>query len=156
MDGSDYATIIADTQSSGDTSLLQDYAFKPVQARSVRINAHGNTTNDWNSTTEVVPAGCGVAIEAPDESVLTEKPGSGLFGLAPEKTPGKIVDLTGRHVTTPADDDGDGTSDSVHVNELAAGWTDPATGGMVFRVTPAGAKTSANTSCTRKARSGAS
>lgn len=59
-------------------------------------------------------------------------------------------------MTTPADDDGDGKADSVYENELAAGWTDPrffytdpATGGMVFRVTPAGAKTSKNTSYTR-------
>lgn len=59
-------------------------------------------------------------------------------------------------MTTPADDDGDGKADSVYENELAAGWTDdryfytdPTTGGMVFRVTPAGAKTSKNTNYTR-------
>ena len=44
----------------------------------------------------------------------------------------------------------------MYENELAAGWidpryfyTDPATGGMVFRSTPAGAKTSKNTKYTR-------
>ncbi|RJE78691.1 polysaccharide lyase family 7 protein [Paracoccus sp. JM45] len=54
------------------------------------------------------------------------------------------------------DDDGDGIYDSVYENELASGWTDPrffltdpATGGMVFRTTPAGARTSANTHYTR-------
>lgn len=154
--GTDFTTVIADRQSGGETLELEEYSFEPVQARYVRINASGNTSNDWNSITEVVATGCGVAVEKPAQPVLTEKAGSGLFGLDPEKSPGENFDLTGWYVTTPADDDGDGKSDSVYENELAAGWTDPryfytdpVTGGMVFRVTPAGAKTSQNTSYTR-------
>lgn len=156
VDGETFTTIVEDRQSGGETLDLEDYAFDPVQARYVRINGNGNTSNDWNSITEVVATGCGVAVEAPDQPVMTEKEGSGMFGLDPEKTPGENFDLSGWYITTPADDDGDGKADSVYENELAAGWTDPryfytdpATGGMVFRVTPAGAKTSANTSYTR-------
>ncbi len=156
VDGDTFTTIVGDRQSGGQTLDLEDYAIDPVKARYVRINGNGNTSNDWNSITEVVATGCGVAVEKPDQPVITEKLGSGLFGLDPAKTPGENFDLTGWYVTTPADDDGDGKADSVYENELAAGWTDPrffytdpATGGMVFRVTPAGAKTSKNTSYTR-------
>lgn len=156
VDGVTYQPVLGDRVSGGTSVELEDYSFDPAQARYVRINGNGNTSNDWNSITEVVATGCGVAIDAPNQPVITEKLGSGMFGLDPEKSPGENFDLSGWYVTTPADDDGNGTSDSVYENELAAGWTDPryfytdpATGGMVFRVTPAGAKTSKNTSYTR-------
>ncbi|MEM9682689.1 MAG: polysaccharide lyase family 7 protein, partial [Pseudomonadota bacterium] len=156
LDGTVFTSLIEDRQSGGQTVDFEDYAFEPMQARYVRVNANGNTSNDWNSITEVAATGCGVAVEKPDQPVITEKLGSGLFGLDPEKSPGENFDLSGWYITTPADDDGDGKADSIYENELAAGWTDPryfytdpATGGMVFRVTPTGAKTSANTSYTR-------
>ncbi|MFW2589741.1 polysaccharide lyase family 7 protein [Sagittula sp. SSi028] len=156
VDGESYSQIIAEQQSSGETLDLEAYDMAPVQARYLRINGNGNTSNDWNSITEAAVTGCGVAVEKPDQPVITEKLGTGMFGLDPEKSPGENFDLLGWYVTTPADDDGNGISDSVYENELAAGWTDPryfytdpATGGMVFRVTPAGAKTSKNTSYTR-------
>ncbi|WP_211300998.1 polysaccharide lyase family 7 protein [Aliiruegeria haliotis] len=155
-DGTTFETRIPTRQSGGTTLDLEPYDFDDTAARFVRIVANGNESNDWNSIVEVAAFGCGVAVEKPEQPVLTERKGSGLFGLDPDKTPGENFDLTGWYVTTPADDDGDGKSDSVYENELAAGWTDPryfytdpATGGMVFRVTPAGAKTSANTSYTR-------
>ncbi|WP_323767437.1 polysaccharide lyase family 7 protein [Marinovum sp.] len=155
-DGETFQTVIAPRQSGGTTTELESYEIDPVRAQYLRILANGNEANDWNSIVEVEARGCGVAVEKPDQPVLTERQGPGLFGLDPEKTPGENFDLSGWYMTTPADDDGDGISDSVYENELAAGWTDPryfytdpATGGMVFRVTPAGAKTSANTSYTR-------
>ena len=77
---------------------------------------------------------------------MTERKGTGIFGLHTDRPPSENFDLSGWYVTTPADDNGDGKSDSVYENEQAAGWTDsrfiytdPATGGMVFRSTPAGA-----------------
>ncbi len=155
-DGVDYQTIIAERQSGGTTLAFEAYDFDDVKAQFVRIASNGNESNDWNSIVEVAAYGCGVAVQKPEKPVLTERKGAGLFGLDPQKTPGENFDLSGWYVTTPADDDGDGKSDSVYENELAAGWTDPryfytdpATGGMVFRVTPAGAKTSKNTSYTR-------
>lgn len=155
-DGTEFQTILPVQQSGGATGDLEPYAFDAVQAQFVRITANGNESNDWNSIVEVAAYGCGVAVDKPDQPILTERAGGGMFGLDPAKSPGENFDLTGWYITTPADDDGDGKSDSVYENELAAGWTDPrffytdpATGGMVFRVTPAGAKTSANTSYTR-------
>ncbi|MFY0596645.1 MAG: polysaccharide lyase family 7 protein [Cognatishimia sp.] len=155
-DGVSWKTVIAERQSGGGVLGLEGYVFDPIQAQFVRIVGNGNTSNDWNSLTEVVASGCGFAVAAPDQPILTAKRGTGLYGLDPTKSPGENFDLLGWYMTTPADDDGDGRSDSVYENELSAGWvdpryfyTDPVTGGMVFRVTPAGAKTSENTSYTR-------
>ncbi|MBT0959338.1 polysaccharide lyase family 7 protein [Alphaproteobacteria bacterium KMM 3653] len=155
-DGTDYQTVIPQGQSAGETADFEVTELPPVQAQFVRIVSNGNESNEWNSIVEVAATGCGTAVEKPDQPVLTERRGNGLFGLRADQTPGQNFDLLGWYVTTPADDDGDGKSDSVYENDLAAGWTDkrffytdPATGGMVFRSTPAGAKTSANTSYTR-------
>jgi hypothetical protein len=155
-DGEAYTTFVAERQSNGESTDLETLTFEPVQAQYLRIIAKGNEANEWNSLVEVKAGGCGVAVEKPAQPVLTKRVGTGLYGLDPSKSPGENFDLLGWYMTTPADDDGDGKSDSVYENELAAGWTDPrffytdpVTGGMVFRVTPAGAKTSENTSYTR-------
>jgi hypothetical protein len=156
IDGQEFRNILSKGQSSGKTADLEVYAFEPIQAQFLRISADGNDSNEWNSIVEVKATGCGVRVEKPSEPVLTARQNTGLFGLDPSKKPGENFDLLGWYVTTPADDNNDGKSDSVYENELAAGWTDeryfytdPTTGGMVFRVTPAGAKTSKNTQYTR-------
>lgn len=143
-------------QSGGATLDLEPYDIGAVTAQYVRIISNGNESNDWNSIVEVQAYGCGALVDAPAQPILTERRGQGMFELRVDRTPGENFDLTGWYITTPADDDGDGKADSVYENELAAGWTDPryfytdpATGGMVFRSTPAGAKTSANTNYTR-------
>ena len=155
-DGRFYQTIVKSRQSEGASLEFESYEFSDKKAQFVRIISHGNESNDWNSIVEVAAFGCGEFVAKPETPILTERQGHGMFGLKPELSPGENFDLSGWYVTTPADDDGDGKSDSVYENELAAGWTDPryfytdpATGGMVFRVTPAGAKTSKNTSYTR-------
>jgi hypothetical protein len=154
--GSDFISVVSPRQSAGASLDLEPDAFDAVNAQFIRINGNGNESNDWNSIVEVVAYGCGVPVEKPATPVLTERKGRGVFGLRVDKTPGENFDLSGWYVTTPADDDGDGKADSVYENELAAGWTDkrffytdPATGGMVFRSIPAGAKTSKNTNYTR-------
>ena len=155
-DGTTFQTVVTARQSGGLSLDFEPYEFEEVQARYVRIEGNGNESNDWNSVVEVAAMGCGVAVEKPDTPILTERQGTGMFGLKTDRTPGENFDLLGWYITTPADDDGDGKADSVYENELAAGWTDPryfytdpATGGMVFRSTPAGAKTSKNTNYTR-------
>ena len=154
--GSDYESLVPERQSSGTTLDFESYVFDTVQAQYIRINGNGNEANDWNSVTEVAILGCGEPVEKPSAPVLTERKGQGVLGLRVDKSPGENFDLSGWYVTTPADDNGDGKADSVYENELSAGWTDgryfytdPATGGMVFRSTPAGAKTSKNTNYTR-------
>jgi len=156
VDGSDYQELVAARQSEGTTLDFESYEFNSVSAQFIRVVSNGNESNDWNSIVEVAAFGCGQPVEKPVTPVLTKRQGAGMFGLRIDQAPGENFDLAGWYVTTPADDDGNGKSDSVYENELAAGWTDsryfytdPATGGMVFRSTPAGAKTSKNTKYTR-------
>ena len=81
--------------------------------------------------------------------------GAGGFGLSPDLAPGRNFDLLGWYLSTPADDDKDGRSDRIAEVELARGATDERyfftadDGGMVFRATVAGARTSNNTRYTR-------
>ncbi len=154
--GTDYQPVVAKRQSSGGTLELDPVELEKTEAQFIRIDAFGNEDNDWNSIVEVAAFGCGDPVEKPATPILTERKGTGLFNLKVNVPPGENFDLSGWYVTTPADDDGDGKADSVYENELVAGWTDPryfytdpATGGMVFRSTPAGAKTSKNTNYTR-------
>lgn len=80
---------------------------------------------------------------------------AGGFGLSPDLPPGKNFDLLGWYLNTPADDNHDGVSDRFSETELARGVEDERyfytgdDGGMVFRATTGGAKTSKNTRYTR-------
>ena len=155
-DGQNFKELVPPQQSSGTSLELETYEFEAVKAQFVKLLSNGNASNDWNSVVEVVASGCGVAVQKPAQAIVTERKGQGVMGLRADLSPGENFDLAGWYVTTPADDNNDGKSDSVMENELAAGWTDsryfytdPATGGMVFRSTPAGAKTSKNTKYTR-------
>jgi len=80
---------------------------------------------------------------------------SGGYGLSPDLPPGRNFDLLGWYLNTPADDDGNGLSDRFSEVELARGVTDDRyfwtadDGGMVFRATIEGARTSKNTRYTR-------
>ena len=156
-DGQTYATVRPSGETGGQTVEFERYDMAPVPAQYVRIMGTGNESNAWNSIVEINVVGCGETVDAPAAPVLTpRRSAGGMFGLDPLAAPSANFDLTGWYVTTPADDDGDGKSDSVYENELAAGWTDPryfftdpATGGMVFISTTDGAKTSANTNYSR-------
>ena len=80
---------------------------------------------------------------------------AGGYGLSPDLPPGKNFDLLDWYLNTPADDDSNGISDRFSEVELAKGVTDERyfytaeDGGMVFRATIGGAKTSKNTQYTR-------
>ena len=85
--------------------------------------------------------------------IITSRAGG--HGLSPDLPPGSNFDLLGWYLSTPSDDDRDGKSDRLSEVELAKGETDERyfftadDGGMVFRATVDGAKTSSNTSNTR-------
>lgn len=80
---------------------------------------------------------------------------AGGYGLSPDLPPGKNFDLLDWYLSTPADDDNNGISDRFTERELAAGKIDERyfytadDGGMVFRATIGGARTSKNTNYTR-------
>ena len=85
--------------------------------------------------------------------ILTSSAGG--YGLSPDLPPGRNFDLLGWYLNTPGDVDNDGVCDRFPERELAAGATDERyfytaeDGGMVFRATIAGARTSKNTRFTR-------
>ena len=97
------------------------------------------------------------AVDAPqvDTSARIISSRSGGYGLSPDLPPGRNFDLLGWYLSTPADDDRDGKSDRITEVQLARGATDERyfftadDGGMVFKATVAGARTSANTRYTR-------
>jgi len=70
-------------------------------------------------------------------------------------TPASKFDLLGWTISVPVDEDGNGKSDQIKENELAAGYTNSdffylaSDGGMVFKSPVKGAKTSKNTTYTR-------
>jgi poly(beta-D-mannuronate) lyase len=90
-----------------------------------------------------------------ETSVRVISSGSGGYGLSPDLPPGRNFDLLDWYLNTPADDDNNGISDRFSERELASGKTDERyfytaeDGGMVFRATIGGAKTSKNTLFTR-------
>lgn len=51
-DGTNYTTVF-DGRSNGKTDALESFSFAPVNARYIRYNGSGNTSNEWNSITEV-------------------------------------------------------------------------------------------------------
>ncbi|MBT8082800.1 MAG: polysaccharide lyase family 7 protein [Gammaproteobacteria bacterium] len=93
--------------------------------------------------------------EEADTSARIISSRAGGYGLSPDLPPGRNFDLLGWYLSTPADDDKDGKSDRISEAELARGDIDERyfftaeDGGMVFRATVAGAKTSKNTRNTR-------
>lgn len=156
VDGNAFTEVVSSRKSAGLSLEPELYDFDDTRAHYIKIISNGNASNDWNSIVEVLAYGCGVAVTKPEVPLVTKRKGQGLFDLHLERPPGENFDLTAWYVTTPADDNGDGKADSVYENELANGWTDSryfytdrATGAMVFRSTPAGAKTSKNTKYTR-------
>ncbi|QUS36334.1 polysaccharide lyase family 7 protein [Falsirhodobacter algicola] len=149
-DGDSWTPVIADAQSGGTTSAIERTDFDPVEARYVRVTGQGNEAGGWNSLLEVQLFGCGSAEIAAtgDGSDVASAAGKGIHGLRTDAPPSENFDLSMWKLTLPADLDNDGKVDEVEENQLQ-GWsderffyTDPATGGMVFRTVPSGTTTS--------------
>jgi hypothetical protein len=75
QDGKTWEKVITQQNSSGQTNGLERYDFKEVEARYVRLTGYGNTSNKWNSLTELQAVDCNVvtcsADEVPAVPVLT-------------------------------------------------------------------------------------
>ncbi len=149
-DGSSWQTAVEQRPSSGTTVTIERYDFNDVIARYVRISGFGNDSNDWNSIVEAQPWGCGFGeIETTgDGSDTPEARGESIYGLATLLPPSENFDLSGWKITLPYDMDSDGRADEISETDLAGGWqdldvfyTDPVSGGMVFRTTGGGAST---------------
>ncbi|MFK8014644.1 MAG: polysaccharide lyase family 7 protein [Gammaproteobacteria bacterium] len=151
-DGVTFESLLADQQSSGQTMSFERYDTPDTPAQYIRIDNFGNSQNTDNSIIEFTAFGCTLdtATAVLESSNVTEAD----FALDPSLPPGSNFDLLGWALDTPADLDGDGRSDRTSERDLDGGFTDGfiftgPSGGMVFRSTIGGARTSTNTSFTR-------
>lgn len=83
--GSTWTDVTGDLVSSGMTNELERYAFTPVNARYVRLLCSGNSTNNWNSPTEIR-----IRYNTPD----------GILPIDIADSDAPVFDLSGRRVAT--------------------------------------------------------
>lgn len=151
LDGETYEDLIPRTESAGKTTAIQRFDFDDMEARYVKVTGLGNEGSEWNSILEIQPYGCGDGMIEPtgDGSDSGEYSNKGLYDLFTDVPPSENFDLTGWKITVPYDKNGDGKVDEIEEIALNEGWqdpevfyTDPVTGGMVFRTIPDGFTTS--------------
>lgn len=151
-DGANFESLLANQQSSGETTSFERYDTPDTPAQYIRIENHGNSVNLDNSIIEGTAFGC--TLDTATAAFESGNVDAADFALDSGAPPGSNFELLSWKLNTPADLDGNGISDSPSETDLDNGFTDgffftgPA-GGMVFRSTIDGAKTSANTSYTR-------
>ena len=151
-DGVTFESLLDNQQSSGETQSFERYDTPDTPARYVRIENHGNSLNADNAIIEGTAFGC--TLDSPNPVFESGNVSASDFALDPAQPPGSNFDLLSWKLNTPADLDGNGLSDQTSETDLDNGFTDGyfftgPTGGMVFRSTIEGAKTSANTRYTR-------
>ena len=151
-DGDTFRSSLVDQNSSGETDSFEYYEVSSEIARYVRIEGYGNSVSAENAILEATVFGCTLDTETPVSEVSNVNPGD--FGLNPSLPPGSNFELLSWKLNTPGDDDGNGLSDTASETDLDNGFVDQyfytgPDGGMVFKSTIAGAKTSANSTYTR-------
>ncbi|MGP6089614.1 polysaccharide lyase family 7 protein [Antarctobacter jejuensis] len=156
LDGETYVPVLGDTTTKGGTTAIERVDIEDVEARYLRVIGLGNEKSAWNSVLEVQAFGCGsgAIMATGDGSDVARVAGVGAFGLKTDVPPSENFDLSRWKITLPVDRDGNGKVDEIEETALQ-GWqdteffyTDPATGGMVFRAVPGG-KTTQNSSYVR-------
>jgi len=151
-DGVNFESLLVDQQSSGETQGFERYDTPDTPAQFIRVETHGNSLNSDNAIIEGTAFGCTL-----DTATAVFEDGNVVpadFALDPALPPGSNFELLSWKLNTPADLDGNGISDTASETDLDNGFTDGffftgPDGGIVFRSTIAGAKTSANTNYTR-------
>ena len=149
--GNRYNNVRGDSlESSGTSTAIERFDFNDRKARYIKFIGLGNSSNDWNSIVEIQPWGCGSGeIESTgDGSDAVEQAKISIYGFDTDAAPAENFDLRNWKITLPVDEDLDGRADEISEANVAAGWTDerffytdPVTGGMVFRVVGTGATT---------------
>ena len=144
VDGIEYTSVIPRTQSGGTTTAIERFDMDDTVAQFVRITGLGNSSNAWNSIVETQIYGCGLnEIESTgDGTEAATVSGTSPLGFDLAAAPSSNFDLSDWKITIPPDLDGDGRADEIGETDLAGGWadndyfyTDPVSGGMVFRST---------------------
>ena len=99
--GTTWTDATGNLTSSGMTNELERYAFTPVSARYVRLLCSGNSTNNWNSPTEVRirfeddPDGIGAIRN--DDPITPFRENNGQYSMF-----NAIYDLAGRRISAEA------------------------------------------------------
>lgn len=148
-DGETFTEILPDTTTQGGTTAIERVDVPATEARYLRVIGLGNEGSEWNSVLEVQAFGCGSGEMAAtgDGSDVAQVAGVSAYGLKTDVPPSENFDLTRWKITLPADLDGNGKVDEIKENDLQGYsnpeyfYTDPATGGMVFRAVPGGTTT---------------
>lgn len=161
-DNSNWTTVLASGQSSGNSADPESYDLSDSNARYVRLTGSGNSANDWNSILEMEVIGCGDSGSGSSSGGSSSSGSSSSSGgsssggtLDPSLPPSGNFDLGDWYVSVPTDSNGDGKADSIYESELSSGYQNSSyfytasDGGMVLRCPIDGYKTSTNTSYTR-------
>jgi len=152
VDGVNFESLLANQQSSGETLSFERYDTADTPAQYIRIENHGNSLNADNAIIEGTAFGC--TLDTANAVFEIGNVDAADFALDSGVPPGSNFELISWKLNTPADLDGNGISDTASETDLDNGFTDEffftgPSGGMVFRSTIDGAKTSANTRYTR-------
>ena len=152
VDGATFEPLLTDQQSSGATQSFERYDTPDTPARYLRIENFGNSVNADNAIIETTAFGC--TLDSPTAAFENGNATAADFALDANAPPGDNFELLSWALDTPADLDGNGRSDRSSETDLDNGFEDEffftgPEGGMVFRSTIGGAKTSTNTRYTR-------
>lgn len=152
IDGVNFTNLRMNGTSAGNTLSFERFDVTDTIARFVRVSGTATSDNSAFGIVEAAIFGCSLQTGgAPVVVVPTFN--TAVFGLNPNVAPGGNFELIDWALDTPEVDPSDGFSKRTQEGALA-NFSDQyfftaADGGMVFRPTIAGAKTSANTSFTR-------
>ena len=156
-DNSNWVSVFENGESSGVSESLESFNIGDSSAHYVRISGNGTNTEAWNSYSEIQLYGCSADSAGSGNTPNTDPdPDTPIVGdLNPDLPPSDNFDLTDWYLSIPTDVDGSGTADSIKESALNDGYEHSdyfytaADGGMVFRTTIAGYKTSTGTTYTR-------
>lgn len=152
-DNENYTVLLSSQTSSGETQFFDHYDVDDTAARFVRITSFGDNVSNTTSLLEAAVFGCPLDVAvAPIETQTVDL---SQYNLDANASPGDNFDLLSWALDTPEEDPSDGNALRQSERDLADGYESNEyfytadDGGMVFRSTIFGAKTSANTSFTR-------
>lgn len=144
IDGHYWQSQLTNQASQLSSNEFELFELAPHQARYIKIIGQENSIDDENSLTEIKINGCNSKGQTTPD-----------FNLNPDLPPSGNFDLLDWTISIPIDEDGNNRSDHIKENALSDGYTHPEyfytadDGGMVFKATVAGYKTSTNTNYTR-------
>ena len=143
-------TKVYDDVSSGTTAGIEVYDVTDIAAQQIRIKTFSNSAgSSWTNIAEVEVYGSGESSGGSGGGTPVDT------NLDSNKAPSENFDLSRWYLSVPSDEDNDGKADSIKESELNAGYENNqyfytgSDGGMVFKSTIAGFKTSSGTSYTR-------